>query len=71
MYTIGQFAAISQLSKKMLRFYDEINLLKPAKVGLPEKQTTLYKRSKYRDNLNKKCTEERGKALKSVHFTMG
>nr|WP_013969413.1 hypothetical protein [Gracilinema caldarium]AEJ20124.1 hypothetical protein Spica_1996 [Gracilinema caldarium DSM 7334] len=40
-------------------------------IGLPEKQTTLYKRSKYRDNLNKKCTEERGKALKSVHFTMG
>jgi len=32
MYTIGQFAAISQLSKKMLRFYDEMNLLKPAKV---------------------------------------
>ncbi len=32
MYTIGQFAVISQLSKKMLRFYDEINLLKPAKV---------------------------------------
>jgi len=39
--------------------------------GLPEKQTTLYKRSKYRDNPNNKCTEERGKALKSVLFNMG
>jgi len=32
MYSIGQFSAISQLSKKMLRFYDEKGLLKPAKV---------------------------------------
>lgn len=32
MYTIGQFALVSRLSPRMLRFYDERGLLKPARV---------------------------------------
>lgn len=32
MYTIGQFARIGLVSAKTLRFYDEIGLLKPARV---------------------------------------
>jgi len=33
MYTIGQFSIITKFSTKTLRYYDEINLLKPAKVN--------------------------------------
>lgn len=32
MYTIGQFAAMTQLTRKALRFYDETGLLKPSRV---------------------------------------
>ena len=32
MYTIGQFSIMTKISKKTLRYYDEIDLLKPAKI---------------------------------------
>lgn len=32
MYLIGQFSIMTKISKKTLRYYDEINLLKPSKV---------------------------------------
>lgn len=39
MYTIGEFATLNQVSVKTLRFYDEIGLLRPARVG----RTTGYR----------------------------
>lgn len=33
MYTIGEFSIMSGLSKKTLRYYDEINLLKPIEIN--------------------------------------
>ena len=32
MYKIGEFSALTGLSVKTLRYYDEINLLKPSNV---------------------------------------
>lgn len=32
MYSIGQFSIMTKISTKTLRYYDEINLLKPAKI---------------------------------------
>lgn len=32
MYTIGEFASIGRVSVRMLRHYDEIGLLRPARV---------------------------------------
>lgn len=32
MYTIGQFSVMTKIPTKTLRYYDEINLLKPAKI---------------------------------------
>lgn len=33
MYTIGEFSVMSGLTKKTLRYYDEINLLQPADIN--------------------------------------
>lgn len=44
MYSIGQFSLITNTTKKALRHYDEIGLLKPSKV-----EENLYR---YYDNNN-------------------
>ncbi|AET69631.1 putative transcriptional regulator [Desulfosporosinus orientis DSM 765] len=41
MYTIGQFSKIGKVSTKTLRYYDQINLLKPVQVD-PENQYRYY-----------------------------
>ena len=34
LFTIGQFAALHEINKKTLMWYDEIGLLKPAAIGI-------------------------------------
>ena len=33
MYSIGEYARIAQVSKRLLRYYDEISLFQPAKIA--------------------------------------
>lgn len=34
MYSIGEFSRIAQVSKRLLRYYDEIGLFQPIKAAL-------------------------------------
>ena len=69
-YRIGEFAKLSGVSTKTLRFYDEVGLLRPTFVD-PLTRYRLYSPAQLQDLAAIRALKDLGASLREIHLVVG
>ena len=69
-YRIGEFAKLSGVSTKTLRFYDEVGLLRPTGVD-PLTRYRLYSPAQLQDLAAIRALKDLGASLREIHLVVG